>query len=229
MSSPESQRTRAISIATAFMTTGMIAGPGVHLGPVYMNMYTVPSIILMIAFMTSFALILTSFYEYVEYKELEEHSNAAEKTKMQCRVSAFVVAGSRFDVVPKFNVYATMILCFCWFSTFFTVTNMETLSSPYAMIIFNWTRKQTTVYTSLLMGISAMFSILMYSFYIWKGNKFSSLIFYKQFKLVYLCRIENRKSIIFGICMQLIYFLLTYPYPTWKSRIHYFKKAGIID
>ncbi|VDO97153.1 unnamed protein product [Soboliphyme baturini] len=147
-------RDRAIAIATAAMTmTGpvsviqaavsFVGYPGHWVGPIRFDMYTLPSMILII-----------------------------------CCVIGIVLNQDRFNVIPKFNRLA------------FVQKNVE-LGSPFAMIMFNWTHSETTFYTSLMMGCSAVLQLLM--------------LFILRCYQITVFRVEKRASIIFGLSIQLLF------------------------
>ncbi|KRZ95456.1 Major facilitator superfamily domain-containing protein 8 [Trichinella sp. T8] len=199
VSSKQSERGRAISVATACMSFGFIAGPVLQAavsfisypGYVYsvfhFNLYTAPAYIVNVLFMLSFALIWFNFEEV--YAGLKEHQTT-----------------NFLDVIPLYSKWAVGALIWCWFCVYTVLVNLDTfvrlISTPLSMIYFQWSREEATLYVSILVGVGSALSVLIYILYVF-----------------YFHRFDCRRLIFCGLVITLIALLVSLPYDFWPDQI----------
>ncbi|KRZ29386.1 Major facilitator superfamily domain-containing protein 8, partial [Trichinella pseudospiralis] len=195
ISSKQSERGRAISVATACMSFGFIAGPALQAalsfisypGYVYsvfhFNLYTAPAYIVNVLFLLSFALIWFNFEEV--YAGLKEHQTT-----------------NFLDVIPLYSKWAVGALIWCWFCVYIVLVNLDTISTPLSMIYFQWSREEATLYVSILVGVGSSLSVLIYILYVF-----------------YLHRFDCRRLIFCGLVITLIALLVSLPYDFWPDQI----------
>ncbi|KFD64569.1 hypothetical protein M514_09727, partial [Trichuris suis] len=191
MSSSPTKRDRAVSIATACMSLGFIAGPalqaavsflgypGVVYGIIHLNLYTAP------AYITILLLAVALFLTVWKFQD----GNLA---------VAEVKAKGTFYVVPRYNRLSLLAVIWCWFSFFVVLVDMDTVSSPISMAYYSWTGEEATFYVSLMVGVGSVFSVIIYALHV-----------------VYLHKFDERRLIISGAALLLLSLLISYPYPLW--------------
>ncbi|VDP16051.1 unnamed protein product [Soboliphyme baturini] len=127
--------------------------PGHYVGPFHINMYTMPAILLMMANAVSVVLMLTMFKDdYTGIKESRSESTQVFVSRLQ------------YVYFRTFDLQITL--------SSFPNSRFQRVGSPFGMAMFNWTRKEATVYGSILMGVSSILSLLIYILYAWKGRKY---------------------------------------------------------
>lgn len=102
---------------------------------------------------------------------------------------------------------AAIVCIMCWFAIFFSMTNSETVESPYTMAIFDWTNSDAVFYNSIIMAVSSTLSFIVYASLAISGE-----------------RINERLCIVVGLCMLCGFYIVTFPWPFFQGRLDF--KAG---
>lgn len=96
-----------------------------------------------------------------------------------------------------------MLCILCWFSLFFSITNGETVESPYTMAVFNWSNDDAVYNNSIIMAVSSSISFCIFTgFAIW-GQ-----------------RLKERVSITIGLCLLCGFYVATFSWPFYTGSLH---------
>ncbi|KAL3071795.1 hypothetical protein niasHS_016894 [Heterodera schachtii] len=87
------------------------------------------------------------------------------------------------------------------FSTF--ILYLISLSSPFTMAVFNWSGEQAVIYTMLTHGVVGIMGLLISIGY--------AMRIFPRFK--------ERKCILASLCLMLIFFLVSFPWPFLSARM----------
>uniref|UniRef100_A0A5S6R6A3 Major facilitator superfamily (MFS) profile domain-containing protein n=1 Tax=Trichuris muris TaxID=70415 RepID=A0A5S6R6A3_TRIMR len=193
MSSSLAKRDRAVSVATACMSLGFIAGPalqaavsflgypGVVHGFMHLNLYTAPAYVTILLLAVALGLTIWKFQD----------GNLA---------IAEVKAKGGFYIVPQYNKTSLLAVIWCWFSFFVVLVDMDTISTPICMAYYSWSGEEATFYVSLMVGVGSVFSVIIYAIHV-----------------AYLHKFDERWLILSGATLLLFAVIISYPYPGWLS------------
>ncbi|CAI5444080.1 unnamed protein product [Caenorhabditis angaria] len=197
-------RARAITFIQASYVIGMTLGPGIQvaftplsypgivLGAIHIDMYTAPawfaSIVCLLSLIFIF-IFLEENYAGIDKEEDEEDS---------------------YTAMPTYDTISVAVCVVTQFTLMFIITNLETIGSLYAKIMWNWTNEQAVEYTGILQAVNGLFGVLVYALFAVKlGN--------------YISKARERIFTIFGLGLGVIYHLVTFPYP-WGQPLTYDQK-----
>ncbi|VDL72390.1 unnamed protein product [Nippostrongylus brasiliensis] len=155
-SSPK-DRLRAVSFGTAGMVLGLSFGPalqaaftpigeeGFRIGPVLMNMYTLPSFFMVLLSILCCILVETFFVEEYAGIITEEDRNGE----------------ASFLVIPKFDIVPALICIYLWVITCMVAINIEVISTPWSTAMYNWKDSDGVLYNGLFQTASCLVSSAM--------------------------------------------------------------------
>uniref|UniRef100_A0A914X4V0 Major facilitator superfamily (MFS) profile domain-containing protein n=1 Tax=Plectus sambesii TaxID=2011161 RepID=A0A914X4V0_9BILA len=113
-----------------------------------------------------------------------------------------------FHAVPKFDKAAIIVCLFTRFIQMFVIINLETIGSPYSMIMFYWTRAEAVLYNSIAdVGCSLIGFGIYLSYIVLNLGK----------------RVSERVVCIAGLGLLFLFHLITYPWPFYSGHIAYKK------
>ncbi|VDP26313.1 unnamed protein product [Heligmosomoides polygyrus] len=193
-------RLSAVAFGTAGYVLGLSFGPaiqavftpvgenGFRMGPVIFNMYTLPAFFMVLLSVICCFIVQIFFKE--EYAGIIDLSNESE--------NAFVV-------IPKFDAVAAVICIYIWMVSCMVATNIEGISTPWSVVMYNWKDSDAVLYNGIFQTASCLVS---------SGNSF--LIGYTR-----IGQIEKRKQIMFGITVFLLFHIFNYPWPFYAGPLDY--------
>ncbi|KHN74023.1 Major facilitator superfamily domain-containing protein 8 [Toxocara canis] len=101
----------------------------------------------------------------------------------------------------------TIALCILIkFVQMFMYSNLETVGSPYSMIVFKWTRSQAAQYNSAFVSATGFLGFAFLAFYVW--TKIGR-------------RLDNRIGLLVGLILCLMFQICTYPWKLYSGKIYY--------
>ncbi|CAD5230708.1 unnamed protein product [Bursaphelenchus xylophilus] len=165
--STSEDRTKAIAWVTCGQALGLTSGPLFqlvftaleHPGIRFFNMfsfslYTAPAYVACMINITG--LILVKFFFQEEYAGVEEDGSTSDVEQ----------APAKKPFVPPYDVIAVWICYATRFTDMFVRTNLETLGSPFAMMMFNLKEELAVRYMSIAQGIVGVMTMATYAAYI---------------------------------------------------------------
>ncbi|KAH7728844.1 Protein Y53G8AR.7 a [Aphelenchoides avenae] len=194
-------RSRAIAFVTGGVALGMTTGPALQLiftpigypgffltKTLSISMYTAP------AYAACIMNVLGSLAIHFLFKE--HYAGVVNKD--------IKANGGKKVPIPKFDPVAVALCHLTRFTQMFTHTNIETLGSPVAMVMFSWTRKEAVEYISTAQGFMSFLAFLTYIVYI-------------VFKLD---RVLNfRVNCIISLIGLVVFHLLTFSWPFLPGKV----------
>ncbi|CAJ0604380.1 unnamed protein product [Cylicocyclus nassatus] len=193
-------RLRAVSLGTAGYVLGLSFGPaiqavftpigeyGARVGILVFNMYTVPAYFMVVLSVISCFVIQFLFKE--EYAGI-----ISEEDK----------EGNPYMVIPNFDIVPALICIYLWVVSCMVATNIEVISTPWSVSMYNWKDSDAVLYNGLFQTASCLVS-----------SGMSALIGYTR-----IGNIEKRKQIIFGITVFLLFHVFNYPWPFYPGPLDY--------
>uniref|UniRef100_A0A7E4VD77 MFS domain-containing protein n=1 Tax=Panagrellus redivivus TaxID=6233 RepID=A0A7E4VD77_PANRE len=112
--------------------------------------------------------------------------------------NAKVKEGEAPESIPMYDMIAFCICCFTRFTQMFINTNLETIGSPFAMMMFNWPEEKAVTVTAAAQGAVGVFTFVTYVAYIF-------------FKLENY--ISSRKACMFSLAALITFHIVTYSWP----------------
>ncbi|EGT55075.1 hypothetical protein CAEBREN_05104 [Caenorhabditis brenneri] len=194
-------RARAITFIQASYVIGMTLGPGIEVafspigypgltaGAIHVDMYTSPA---WFASIVSFLSVLFIFIFLEEnYAGVDQNADAEDS----------------YTAMPTFDTISVAVCVLTQFTLMFIITNLETIGSLYAKMMWGWTNAQAVEYTGILQAVNGLVGVLVYALFAVKLGD-------------YLSQARERIFTIFGLALGVIYHVVTYPYP-WGGDLHY--------
>uniref|UniRef100_A0A0N5C769 MFS domain-containing protein n=1 Tax=Strongyloides papillosus TaxID=174720 RepID=A0A0N5C769_STREA len=192
--STNKDRSRAVSIISGGLAFGITIGPSLNLlfinlgypgfriiRNIYFNIYNMPSFLAVIA---NFCSLLAVKFAFKEKYVGIHNSGTGDKENSNSNL-------------PKYDKVAVSIAFISRFVQMFIVSNLSTISPIIAMMMFNFTKKQTVTaiaYAQGFLGFSAFVVYFLFIFFdIGKYGKF-------------------RRNIMMGFGLLIIFHLIAYPY-----------------
>ncbi|KAE9550506.1 hypothetical protein FO519_006280 [Halicephalobus sp. NKZ332] len=186
-------RNKAIAYVTCGQAFGTTCGPalqlmftplgypGFHLfGSLNINMYTAPAYFACL--MNVVGAITLKFLFSENYAGLTERKAVTDSS----------------DKLPPYDVIAILVCYAARFTQMFISTNLETIGTPFSMMMFNWTEKQTVTFTAIAQGIVGIFTLVTYVAY----------IFFKLEK-----RVSSRIASVISMVALILFHVVTYSWP----------------
>ncbi|KAI1705430.1 major facilitator superfamily domain-containing protein [Ditylenchus destructor] len=232
--SAEKDRTRAIAFVTCGQAIGLTSGPALQLlftsflypgptlfGNFHLNLYTAPAYLACAMNIFGAAMLFQFFQEHyaglVEAKSGRDDDrvnliHAEEQEENASQSSATIInLSTRSEVnLPPYDVMAVFVCLLTRFTYMFINTNLETIGSPYSMMMFAWTEPRTVFYTSVAQGIIGLFTLGIYIIYI-------------------TLRLERylrpRESVIYALFILLLFHLITYSWPFIPGHVKIRREA----
>ncbi|KAK0408404.1 hypothetical protein QR680_003935 [Steinernema hermaphroditum] len=203
-------RPRAMSFLTGGITLGLVIGPAIQglftsigypgfvIFPNFsISMYTASAYGACV--MNALSLICLKYFFVEKYSGI--HKENVQETEDTVKV-------------PKFDRIAAFICNFTRFAQQFIFTNIEFISSPYAMAMFAFTRHDTVQYGSIAQtGMGLMGVVIFAAFILCKLNK----------------RVKYRIGTIVAFVSMLIFHLLTYPWPFLSGQLQIYSEKGMLN
>ncbi|CAD5226497.1 unnamed protein product [Bursaphelenchus okinawaensis] len=162
-------RTKAIAWVTCGQALGLTSGPlfqlvftplehpGIRFFDMFsFSLYTAPAYVACLINITG--LIMVKFFFQEDYAGVEEDKSDAESDLEEGNESKTFVPP--YDVIAVWICYATR------FTDMFVRTNLETLGSPFAMMMFNLNEETAVKYMSMVQGIVGVMTMATYAAYI---------------------------------------------------------------
>ncbi|KAL6738138.1 hypothetical protein Aduo_011717 [Ancylostoma duodenale] len=201
-------RLRAVSFGTAGYVLGLSFGPaiqavftpigevGFRIGPVVLNMYTVPAFFMVILSIVCCLIVQIFFKE--EYAGIIKEEDKKDDLNI---------------VIPKFDVVSALICIYLWVVSCMVATNIEVISTPWSVVMYNWKDADAVLYNGIFQTASCLVS---------SGNSF--LIGYTR-----IGQIEKRKQIIFGVTVFLLFHVFNYPWPFYSGPLDYIPEGKSLE
>uniref|UniRef100_A0A0K0EZB2 MFS domain-containing protein n=1 Tax=Strongyloides venezuelensis TaxID=75913 RepID=A0A0K0EZB2_STRVS len=195
-------RSQAIAYITGGMAIGTTMGPAFQamfagisypgyriFSDVYFNLYTGPAFLACV--MNILGMLVLYFFFHESYAGVIDDQKSNSK--------------SNNVKLPRFDILAVIIMNFTRFTQMFVQTNMETVSTSFSQIMFNWTATEAVKYGSIAQGALGAFSFVVYFAYIaLKLNR------YMKFRL----------ALHISMIALLVFHLLTFAWPFLPQTIH---------
>ncbi|KAE9550505.1 hypothetical protein FO519_006279 [Halicephalobus sp. NKZ332] len=186
-------RPRAIAYVTCGQALGMTCGPALQLiftplgypgfqlfHTLTINMYTAPAYLA--CSMNVFGAVALKFLFKENYAGIVETKSNSDSN----------------DGLPPYDMIAVLICYTTRFTQMFINTNLETIGSPFAMMMFGWTEEKAVTFTAAAQGAVGVFTFVTYLAYI-------------AFKLENY--ISSRKACIVSLVALIIFHVVTYSWP----------------
>ncbi|CAD6188748.1 unnamed protein product [Caenorhabditis auriculariae] len=205
LASTPQDRSRSISLNAGCFALGLTIGPaiqifftplgypGFHLiGDFSMNMYTAPAYFGIFLNILCISLIIFFFKESsvgIMKKTVAENDEH-----------------TRFFALPKPSKAAIATCIATRFAQMFVITNIETIGAPLAMTMFNWNKKETVTYNSIMHAGFGAISFILYALN----------VFFNLGK-----NINHRIGSAMGLIGIVIFHLVTFPWWGLPGKITY--------
>jgi len=115
-----------------------------------------------------------------------------------------------YTVLPKFDIIPAGICIYLWFVQCSVSTTQEVMASPYTIALYNWNDGQAVLYNGIIQSACAAISVVNYA-----GIAYTRI-----------GRIDNRKMMLAGLVMFLIYHIISVPWPFYPGPLDYLNKTG---
>uniref|UniRef100_A0A8R1EBA9 MFS domain-containing protein n=1 Tax=Caenorhabditis japonica TaxID=281687 RepID=A0A8R1EBA9_CAEJA len=194
-------RARAITFIQASYVIGMTLGPGIQVAftpigypglsnnVIHVDLYTAPawfaSIVSLVSVLFIF-IFLEENYAGVDREDDDEDS---------------------YTAMPAFDTISVAVCVLTQFTLMFIITNLETIGSLYAKMMWGWTNEEAVLYTGILQAVNGLVGVLVYALFAVKLGD-------------YLSNARERIFTIFGLALGVLYHVITYPYP-WGGDLSY--------
>uniref|UniRef100_A0A0N5AG21 MFS domain-containing protein n=1 Tax=Syphacia muris TaxID=451379 RepID=A0A0N5AG21_9BILA len=203
MASTPKDRTRAVSLATGSFVLGISIGPTIQslfipLGSgkikilsIDITEYTTPAFVMVLVCIIGIVLLSTCFTE---------------------RYAGIISDNDRqnpFMVIPKFDRIGAYSLIYISFVMQTVATSLETLSTPFAIALYDWNDDDALFHNGIFQTCSSAVDVLNY--------------FVISFTKVQ--KVEKRLLLFFGLCFFTLYQLVTVPWPFYNGPLNYIKLA----
>ncbi|KAI1695818.1 major facilitator superfamily domain-containing protein [Ditylenchus destructor] len=219
--STSKDRHRAIAFVTCGQALGMTSGPAFQLlftalsypgipllGGVHMNLYTAPA--WFACGMNAFGALALFFLFREEYAGLLEGQRT--KNDGKNKIASGVECGKKHtQKLPPYDLIAIFVCYVTRFTQMFINTNLETLGSPYSMMMFGWMEEKAVTFTSAAQGAIGCLTLAMYIAYI-------SLNLEKF--------LNFRGSCILSLSGLIIFHLVTYSWPFLPGHVPMFNSTN---
>ncbi|KAI1699631.1 major facilitator superfamily domain-containing protein [Ditylenchus destructor] len=205
--STSKDRHRAIAFVTCGQALGMTSGPAFQvlftalsypgiplLGGIHMNLYTAPA--WFACGMNAFGALALYFLFREEYAGLLDSQKSKNSGK---------------NKLPPYDLIAIFVCYVTRFTQMFINTNLETLGSPYSMMMFGWMEEKAVTFTSAAQGAVGCLTLAMYIAYI-------SLNLEKF--------LNFRGSCILSLSGLIVFHLVTYSYPFLPGHVQMFNSTN---
>uniref|UniRef100_A0A914DZY2 Major facilitator superfamily (MFS) profile domain-containing protein n=1 Tax=Acrobeloides nanus TaxID=290746 RepID=A0A914DZY2_9BILA len=209
MASTEKDRSRAVSVSTLAMPFGLALGPLFQifftlfgypghefLFGTHLNVYTSPIYLSIFSCLIGITLLLLCFHGKLQPTKKADDA-ALPATENRLGVNLDKIAIS-ICLLTKLMVGFVMIC-------------MMAIGPPYTMTIFGWTSANAVLYGSIIQGLIGTIGIG------WN-------LIYMFTKLNH--RLPERRAILLGFTLFLTFFLVTFPWPFYTSKIQYESKLN---
>ncbi|KAI1719639.1 major facilitator superfamily domain-containing protein [Ditylenchus destructor] len=219
--STSKDRPRAIAFVTCGQALGMTSGPafqlffttlkypGIHmLGNLRFNLYTAPA--WLACAMNVFGALALYFLFREEYAGLLVEENRNGKTKMN-KIGDSIECGIA-KKAPSYDLVAVFVCYLTRFTQMFINTNLETLGSPFSMMMFGWTEANAVTFTSAAQGAIGFLTFATYVAYI-TFNMENFLNF--------------RASCILSLGALIIFHFITYSWPFIPGNVPMYNSTSI--
>ncbi|CAD5223297.1 unnamed protein product [Bursaphelenchus okinawaensis] len=211
MTSTEKDRPKAVSIMTLSITIGMAVGPAIMvfvslmsypgiLMPfgVHLNLYTAPMYLVLLTTIISVILLICCFDGTMRVPIRNKDSIIVPKTKGK----GFLGLKTK----TSYDKFAVFICCLTRIAQSTSMLFLINVGGPYMMTAFGWSSKELLRYNSVMHTGMGVIGILICTSYITKITQ------------RYL---SDRRAIVIGIALKLLFYIITYPYPFLNSTIPY--------
>ncbi|KAI6176062.1 hypothetical protein M3Y97_00758200 [Aphelenchoides bicaudatus] len=209
--SHKSDRSRAIAFVTCGQAVGMTLGPAFQLfftpfpypgisifGLFHLNLYTLPAYLActinVIGVVTLYKIFEENYCDIVEEEKPDEEEGLSSQNRIQ-------------NLLPAYDMLAVLICYFTRFIDMFSRTTMETLGSPYSMMMFALDSHRAVKFVSIAQGLVGATTLLTYLAYIF-GNL-------EQY-------IPMRAGCITSIVFIFIFYFITYAWPFLPNYVEKF-------
>uniref|UniRef100_F1L2W5 Major facilitator superfamily domain-containing protein 8 n=1 Tax=Ascaris suum TaxID=6253 RepID=F1L2W5_ASCSU len=209
MASSRQDRSKAMSLAAGAFVVGLSLGPalqslftpigkkGVVLLALPLNMYTTPAFLMIFISLLSLHLLVVVFEEVYAGIITDDEKRDA------------------FVVVPKFDRIAAAICVYLWFMMQSISTNVEIISTPFAMALYNWNEKEAVFYNGIMQWLGCCIDVINYII----------------ISITPVGKIDKRKLLIFSVLCFMLHHILTFPWPFYDGPLDYIPTAdsGVDD
>uniref|UniRef100_A0A914W4D4 Major facilitator superfamily (MFS) profile domain-containing protein n=1 Tax=Plectus sambesii TaxID=2011161 RepID=A0A914W4D4_9BILA len=197
-------RAKAIAFVSGSFVVGSIVGPGVqvaftpldhpgfHRGFIHIDMYTGPAWFAIIANLGALFCLITFF------KEKYSGITSDEEKK------------DPYFAMPRFDKVAAALCIFTQFSLMFVWTNLETISSMYAISMWNWTDMEAVRNLGLMQSAGGVVALFTYASFAYKLGKIVN-------------NGNERIGTIIGLALCMLFHVVTYPFKFWPGTLNYEK------
>ncbi|CAD6188249.1 unnamed protein product [Caenorhabditis auriculariae] len=187
-------RARAITFIQASYVIGMTLGPGIQVaftpigypglkaGRFHLDMYTAP------AWFASVISLLSLLFIFIFLEE--NYAGVDDKAE----------AEDSYTAMPSFDKLPVAICVGTQFTLMFILTNLETIGSLYAKMMWGWSNSQAVLYTGIMQATNGLVGVLVYALFAVKLGH-------------YISQARERIFTLFGLGLGVIYHVATYPYP----------------
>ncbi|KAI6236503.1 hypothetical protein M3Y95_00164600 [Aphelenchoides besseyi] len=207
----ESDRSRAIAFVTCGQAVGQVAGPAFQfifthftypgnglLGLIHFNLYTLPAYFaILMNVVAIFALHRLFDEKYVGIIEEDEHQTDEAAESQRPSTPTILIP---YDLLAVLICYATR------FVDMFARSTLETLGSPFAMMMFGFTEQQAVRYVAFAQGTVGALTLSVYLLYI-----FGNVEKYVHYRI----------GTILSLALMILFHLITY---AWPFLPHYVDK-----
>ncbi|EFP10412.1 hypothetical protein CRE_22973 [Caenorhabditis remanei] len=112
-----------------------------------------------------------------------------------------------YTAMPTFDTISVAVCVLTQFTLMFIITNLETIGSLYAKMMWGWTNAQAVEYTGILQAVNGLVGVLVYALFAVKLGD-------------YISQARERIFTIFGLALGVLYHVVTFPYP-WGKDLHF--------
>uniref|UniRef100_A0A914VIB1 Major facilitator superfamily (MFS) profile domain-containing protein n=1 Tax=Plectus sambesii TaxID=2011161 RepID=A0A914VIB1_9BILA len=190
-------RGKAIGTAAVFFSIGLASGPiiqiafsplgypGIQNDWFHFNIYTGPPLVLLVTNVAALVLLMKCFKEtYVDVATTDDSK-------------------SSYGVVPSYDKLVIVVCCFTWFCVAICVAHVESVNTPYTMMIYGWTNEEAVVYNNIMAACQGTIDLAVFALFAIKLERI----------------LDYRHSIIAGLVVLLLSYIISFPWPMWPADI----------
>ncbi|KAH7716128.1 Protein Y53G8AR.7 a [Aphelenchoides avenae] len=208
-------RPKAIAYVTCGQALGNTVGPAFQLfftplsypgiklfGGLSMNMYTAPAYLA--CFMNIFGAIALYFLFKENYAGIIDDHEEEKKALKEAEDDDVEEGHHKAAALPMYDVVAVLVCYVTRFTQMFINTNLETIGSPFAMMMFSWTEDTAVTFTAAAQGVVGALTFAVYIAY----------IVFKIDKIL-----NYRVSCMISLAALALFHIVTYAWPFLPGKV----------
>ncbi|CAI4229170.1 unnamed protein product [Auanema sp. JU1783] len=201
-------RARAITFVQASYVIGMTIGPGIQVaftpikypglvaGRFHLDMYTAP------AWFACVINILCLLFIFVFLEE--SYAGITEASGDE----------DSFFAMPNYDKISVGVCVVTQFTLMFIITNLETVGSMYAKMMWAWTNEKAVTNIGILQATNGLFSVIIYGLFAYSLGD-------------YVSKNKERLFTIIGLFLGALFHIVTFPFPWFGGNLPEYRNVTL--